>query len=202
MEFAGAVARPGAPPPEALPQIAFAGRSNVGKSSLINRLLGRTRTAVARVSHTPGKTREINFYRVSAVTGGGSAIRFLLVDLPGYGFARVPRSVREAWRPLIESYLGSARELRGVIHLMDLRHDPRADDRRLLGHLADLGLPALVVLTKADKLPVTRRRERERELREGLGLDEEQVLSVSARTGAGCEALLASLEGLLTEEVP
>jgi GTP-binding protein len=103
VEFVGAVAQPGGAPPSHLPQVAFAGRSNVGKSSLINRLLGRTRTAVARVSARPGKTQEINFYRVRASVSGRNA-EFLLVDLPGYGYAKVPLEVRGRWRPLIESF--------------------------------------------------------------------------------------------------
>ena len=94
VEFAGAVARPGGPRPGTLPQIAFSGRSNVGKSSLINRLLGRTRTQLARVSSTPGKTQEINFYRVDATLNGGARTEFFAVDLPGYGFAKVPDAVR------------------------------------------------------------------------------------------------------------
>src|SRR5687767_4038325 len=105
VEFAGALAAPGGWRPPSRPQVAFSGRSNVGKSSLINSFLGRTRTAIARVSATPGKTQEINFYDVAAQLSTDTATQFYVVDLPGYGFARAPAALRKLWRPLIESYL-------------------------------------------------------------------------------------------------
>lgn len=200
VEFAGAVARPGAPAPGDLPQIAFSGRSNVGKSSLINRLLGRTRTPIARVSASPGKTQEINFYRVDADLSAGRRTQFFLVDLPGYGYARAPEAVRRKWRPLIEGYLSSGRGVLGVVQLLDARHDPTADDRRMLEYLAGLELPTLVVLTKTDKLASSRREARVAQLTEALPLDDAQVLGFSSRTGEGREELLASLESLLTED--
>jgi GTP-binding protein len=199
VEFVGAVAKPGDPAPAILPQIAFSGRSNVGKSSLINRFLGRNRKQLARVSATPGKTQQINFYRVRADLSAGADAQFLLADLPGYGFAQVPLAVRHAWRPLIESYLSSATDLRGVVQLIDIRRDPRADDRKMLAFLSELGLPTLVVLTKSDKLPPSQRSAREEELVRALELDAEQVVAVSARTGAGCDTLSAGLDALLGE---
>jgi GTP-binding protein len=199
VEFVGAVARPGDPAPAELPQIAFSGRSNVGKSSLINRILGRSRKQVARVSATPGKTQQINFYRVRADLSAGADTQFLLADLPGYGFAQVPLAVRNAWRPLIESYLTSATNLRGVVQLIDIRRDPHAEDQKMLAFLAELGLPTLVVLTKADKLPSSQRQARAEELIRALELDAEQVVAVSARTGDGCETLSAGLDALLGE---
>ena len=106
--FAGAIGAPGGrQPPGALPQVAFSGRSNVGKSSLINTLLGRTRSKVARVSGTPGKTREVNFYRVRAGMASGAELEFHLVDLPGYGYARVPARLQGAWRPLIDTAISA-----------------------------------------------------------------------------------------------
>lgn len=199
VEFAGAVAKPGGRAPGGLPQVAFAGRSNVGKSSLINRLLGRTRHGVARVSATPGKTQEINFYHVRAELTGGRARAFYLVDLPGYGYARVPLAVRAAWRPLIESYLSRSKELAGVVQLIDMRHDPTADDLKMLTYLGSLGVPVLVVLTKADTLGSSARKARETELLAQLGVPPEQVVVFSARTGAGRDELLGSIEALLTE---
>jgi GTP-binding protein len=201
VEFAGAVARPGGPSPEGdLPQIAFAGRSNVGKSSLINRLLGRTRKAVARVSSTPGKTREINFFRIGARLPDGRNTEFFLVDLPGYGYAKVPVAVRDSWKPLVEAFLSRTPALRGVVQLIDMRHDPTAGDRQMLQYIAELGVPALIVLTKSDKLGVSARAKQEQKLVAALGLPRDQVIAFSAETGAGRDELLASLAGLLGEQ--
>jgi GTP-binding protein len=199
VELAGVIAKVGAPSPERLPQIAFAGRSNVGKSSLINRLLGRTRKGVARVSTTPGKTQQINFYRVDATMAGGRERAFLLVDLPGYGYARVPDAVRASWQPLIEGYLSTTKTLAGVVQLIDIRHDPTAADRQMLEYLETLGAPVLVVLTKSDKLGVNARRTQSAELAGKLGVSVEQVITFSAETGEGRDALLHSLDALLTE---
>src|SRR5215212_2233167 len=145
VEFLGGLAKPGGWRPEAeLPEVAFSGRSNVGKSSLINRLLNR-RKGVARVSQAPGKTREINFYRVND--------QFVLADLPGYGYAKVSHADREVWRALIEGYLRHEARLAGVVQLLDVRRFPPTEpDRQMIDFLADVGLPTLVVLTKIDKL--------------------------------------------------
>jgi GTP-binding protein len=203
VEFADAIAMPGVDGPGDLPEVAFAGRSNVGKSSLINRFLGRTRTPVARVSGTPGKTREVNFYRVDALRGDDrAALEFYLVDLPGYGYARVPQAVRGAWKPLIEDYLSRSRALRGVVQLVDARHGPTADDLRMLEFLAGVATPTLVVLTKVDKLRPSERTRQVETVAARLDLELEQVVPFSARTGEGREALLASVEALLTEAEP
>lgn len=192
VEFAGSVVQPGREPPSKLPQIAFAGRSNVGKSSLINRLLGRPKRKVARVSASPGKTQALNFYEVN-----GS---FYLVDLPGSGYARAPRAVRDAWSVLVRRFLSDSRELRGVVYLVDSRHPPTAGDREFVGYLAATGAPTLIALTKVDKL---RARVREAGIVApaalDLGVSEEQVVESSARTGEGADELLAALEALLEE---
>jgi GTP-binding protein len=198
VEFAGAIGRPDQAPPGLLPQIAFAGRSNVGKSSLINRLLERHRKEIARVSARPGKTQEINFYRVRAGLDGGEEAEFFLVDLPGYGFARAPKAIREAWRPLIQDYLGRTDELLGVVQLIDARHDPTADDLRMIDYLASIEMPTLCVLTKIDKLKGTERERRMEKAPTQLGVDAEQVLPFSSTTGEGRDLLLESLEHLLT----
>ena len=191
VEFVGSVVEPGVPPPEPLPQVAFSGRSNVGKSSLINTLLRRTRKKIARVSSTPGKTRELNFYRVND--------RFLLVDLPGYGFAKVPEEMRESWKRLVEGYLATEEGLRGVVHLVDARHDPMETDKQMVAFLAALQLPTLVVLTKWDKLSRSEQSGTVDEAAEALGLDAEQILPFSAKTGEGRETLLGALDHLLEE---
>jgi GTP-binding protein len=199
VEFVGAIAEPGGPSPAGdLSQIAFSGRSNVGKSSLINRVLGRTRTHVARVSSRPGKTQEINFYRVRIGTGSGDR-DFFLVDLPGYGYARAPAEVRQRWRPLIESYLGGTPGLRGVVQLIDARLGATPDDRRMIDFLAAAGLPALFAFTKIDKLPRRERAGRIAALAADLDVEPEQALGVSAVSGEGRDELLASLEALIEE---
>lgn len=189
MEYAGEIAEPGGSPPGSLPQVAFAGRSNVGKSSLINCLVRRDR--LARVAKRPGKTRMIHFYRVND--------RFLLADLPGYGYAEVPDEIQRTWAPLIEGYLTSAGGLLGVVQLVDARHPPTDDDRRMFRYLAGLGLPTLFVLTKIDKLNRSERKGTRERARREIGVGEEQLLVTSAKTGEGRNDLLAALEGLLEQ---
>ena len=197
VEFAGAIGRPGQDPPGTLPQVAFAGRSNVGKSSLINRLLERHRKNIARVSASPGKTQEINFYRIRAELDGRDD-DFFLVDLPGYGFARAPRPVREAWRPLIEGFLRKSDELLGVVQLIDARHDPTPDDLKMIEFLSGIEMPALIVLTKVDKLKPAAREKRLEETATMLHVDRDQVVGFSSTTGEGRDALMESIEHLLT----
>lgn len=190
LDFIGGMASAGGWRPDAgLPEIAFAGRSNVGKSSLLNRLVHRKK--FARVSNTPGRTREINFFKVND--------QFVLVDLPGYGYARVSKERRAEWRPLIESYLQGSRDLRGIVELIDVRHDPTDDDRRMLGFLADLGVPTIVVLTKIDKLTPAQRAARLTALASDLGLDDDQLIPFSAVTGEGRNELAEAVEALLNQ---
>lgn len=189
LEFAGSVADAGGDVPADLPQVAFSGRSNVGKSSLINTLLRRTRKKIAHVSQRPGKTQMLNFFRVND--------RFYLVDLPGFGFARVPDHLQERWRRLVEWYLAGEVRPVGVVHLLDVRRGLTDLDREMLDYLARLRLPTLAVVTKMDKVGRGERSSALRKVREEAGLDEEQVLPFSSRTGEGREALLAALEGLL-----
>lgn len=197
VEFAGAIARPGQDPPGTLPQVAFAGRSNVGKSSLINRLLERHRKNIARVSANPGKTQEINFYRIRAELDDHDD-DFFLVDLPGYGFARAPRPVREAWRPLIEGFLKRSDELLGVVQLIDARHEPTADDLKMIDFLTGIEMPTLIVLTKVDKLKPTEREKRLKAAPELLGIQPDQIVPFSSTTGEGRDTLMESIEHLLT----
>jgi GTP-binding protein len=176
-------------PESALPEVAFAGRSNVGKSSLLNRLVHRKK--MARVSNTPGRTREINFFKVNDA--------FVFVDLPGYGYARVSKEQRAEWRPLIESYLRRSSQLRGIVHLLDVRHDPTNDDKLMLDFLSEIGVPTIVVFTKVDKLTAKERGKQLGELPLRLGLDAEQVIPFSAVTGEGRDELGAAIESLLEQ---
>lgn len=190
LEFLGGLAKEGGWRPEsALPEIAFAGRSNVGKSSLLNALLRRR--AAARVSRTPGRTREINFFLVNG--------EFVLVDLPGYGYARVSRERRAEWRPLIERYLRHTAQLRGIVLLLDARREPSADDREMLSFLGELEVPTLVAITKMDKFGSRAGQARVQAIQEALDLDPAQVIPVSARTGQGRDELAEAIVAILSQ---
>jgi GTP-binding protein len=190
LEFLGGMASSGGWRPEpTLPEVAFGGRSNVGKSSLLNRLVHRKK--FARVSNTPGRTREVNFFKVND--------QFVLVDLPGYGYARVSKERRAEWRPLIEGYLRTSPQLRGIVELLDVRHDPTDDDLKMLDFLGEVGVPTIVVLTKIDKLSAGERKTRGAERAAQLGLDTDQVISFSAVTGEGRDVLAEAIEALLEQ---
>ena len=179
-------------PETSLPQIAFAGRSNVGKSSLLNRLVRRK--AFARVSNTPGRTRQINFFEVNG--------RFVFADLPGYGYARISKERRAEWRPLIEGYLRRSPNLRGVVQLIDVRREPSDDDLQMLDFLSEIGAPTIVAITKIDKLTTTARAARIREITIALGLDDDQVIPFSAVTGAGRDELASAASPVEASEEP
>lgn len=171
-----------------LPEIAFIGRSNVGKSSLLNALLGRK--GLARVSGTPGKTQLMNVFRLPG---------FYLVDLPGYGWARASQAMRKDFRNLLEGYLTGRGRLIGVVWLLDIRHPPSDDDLTIQNLLIRAGLPALAVLTKADKLPRGQRLQAVRERARELGLDPDDLMVTASTTGEGisdlAESVLATLPG-------
>ena len=188
LEFMGGMASVSGwrPPPE-LPEIAFAGRSNVGKSSLLNRLVRRK--AFARVSRTPGRTREINFFRVND--------QFILADLPGYGYARVSKERKADWKPLIEGYLRHTPTLAGVVLLLDIRRDPSDDDISMLDYLAEIEVPAVIVLTKADKVPRLSVGERSLAIMERLSLSREQIIPFSSATGVGRDELAEALVAII-----
>jgi len=171
-----------------LPEIAFIGRSNVGKSSLINAVLGRP--GLARVSSSPGKTTLLNFYRLPSL---------YLVDLPGYGFARASKTDRAGYRKLIHSYLRTRQTLSGIVWLLDIRHDPSKEDREMQELLIESGRPVLAVLTKSDKLTRSAAAARQRELAEILHLRKEQVELTSSRSAVGiaelAQSVLAAAQG-------
>jgi GTP-binding protein len=169
-----------------LPEVAFVGRSNVGKSSLLNALVGRR---IAKTSATPGKTRALNVFRI------GTSHYFL--DLPGYGYARIGKAQRAAFRGLLKHTL--RREwLRGVVWLLDIRHSPSADDWAMQEALAEEETHVLAALTKADKLSTNQRNARERELRQELELPEDQVVVTSANTGSGIMELQEAIADLIS----
>lgn len=166
------------PPPENI-EIAFSGRSNVGKSSLINKIFNRKN--LARVSATPGKTATINFYELENI---------YIVDLPGYGYAKVGKSDKKRWNDLIGGYLSAERELALVFQLVDFRHPPSADDITMINALIDGEIPFVIVLTKADKLSKKQRSERREALKSELPCAEElTIIEFSAETGEGADEL-------------
>ncbi|HHO52544.1 MAG TPA: YihA family ribosome biogenesis GTP-binding protein [Deltaproteobacteria bacterium] len=174
-----------------LPEIAFAGRSNVGKSSLLNTLMRRR--SLARTSRTPGRTQLINLFQI------GDAVVF--ADLPGYGFARVPERVRLEWGPMVETYLGERGTLRLVVVLVDIRRDAQHDDGSLLWGLTEARIPSVVVATKTDKLSKQKVRRQLTTLRRDLHLPVGQPIPFSARTGAGRGAVWDELEAAIRRPV-
>jgi GTP-binding protein len=189
LEFLGGMAEVNGWRPEPkLPEVAFAGRSNVGKSSLINVLVQRKK--LARVSNTPGRTREINFFDVNG--------KFVLADLPGYGYARVSKERKAAWRPLIEGYLKGSLRLRGVVLLLDSRREPNSDDLQMLDFLAHRETPTIIIATKVDKLVRAKRAARIEALAREAGVELDQLIPFSAVSGEGRDELAAAIEGLVS----
>ncbi|UCG85307.1 MAG: YihA family ribosome biogenesis GTP-binding protein [Gemmatimonadota bacterium] len=176
----------------ALPEIAFLGRSNVGKSSLLNRLINRR--SLAQTSKTPGKTRWCNVYSASG--------RFYLVDLPGYGFARISKAERSGFSRLINDYLSSRENLAGVVWLLDIRREPSAEDLNVANLLATRGVPVLVAVTKADKVSRGRRPQRIKEILASTGVAEDQCVVTSARTREGTADLQESVLALVRQAGP
>lgn len=177
-------------PPEDIPEIAFAGRSNVGKSSLINLLTNNKN--VAKVSSSPGKTRTINFFLINGA--------FRIVDLPGYGYAKVSRSMSEDWGRMMEEYLSQRPNLKKVVQLVDVRHEPTAQDVQMYEYLRYYGLDGIVVATKADKVSRNEMNKNISIIRKTLSLEKsDRVIPVSALKKTGAEELLTCMEGILEQ---
>ncbi|MGN0659983.1 MAG: ribosome biogenesis GTP-binding protein YihA/YsxC [Emergencia sp.] len=189
-ELEAVAVKPAQYPPDTLPEIAFAGRSNVGKSSLLNLLTGRRK--LARVSGNPGKTRTINFYLINDA--------FRIVDLPGYGYAKVSRSVTENWGAMMETYFQKREGLKKVVQLVDIRHKPTAQDVQMYEYLRHYGLDGIVVATKADKVSKNEAAKNISVIRKTLELSpEDKVIPVSALKKTGWEQLAAELEAMLED---
>lgn len=189
-EFVKSCVHPKHYPLSQLPEIAFAGRSNVGKSSLINCLVQRKK--LVRTSRTPGRTQMINFFRINE--------EFLFVDLPGYGFARVPESVRSQWGPMVETYLGRRESLKGVVQIMDARHPPTPDDVQLWNWLSYHHIPAIPVLTKCDKIKQNQRKPSLQQASLILGVEPNRLILFSATTREGRQTLWDRLLVWLSNE--
>jgi GTP-binding protein len=178
-EFVTSAVKKSQYPTELLPEIAFSGRSNVGKSSLINTLVNRKR--LVKTSSTPGRTQLINFFDINN--------NLTFVDLPGYGYARVPVSVRKKWGPMIETYLSSRKTLKGVVIIMDIRRQPREEEQNLIGWLDHFSIAQILVLTKTDKLSKTKLIKQQAAIVQALAVEQEDVILFSAKTRRGRDAV-------------
>ena len=194
-EFITSAVKPSQYPPLNGPEVAFAGRSNVGKSSLMNTLLGRKN--LVKTSSKPGRTRTINFFRINDA--------FYCVDLPGYGYAHVPKAVRKSWGPMVETYLstrkageeagsGEKQGVCAVVVILDIRRIPNQGDRDLLAWLAHYKIPGLVVLTKADKLKKNKQASQGNAIAQALATDPSSLILFSATTGLGKQELWKTIE--------
>lgn len=178
-------------PENQLPEIAFAGKSNVGKSSLINGLMNRK--SLARTSSQPGKTQTINFYNIN------EALYF--VDLPGYGYAKVSESIKEKWGKMIENYLHRSKQLRAVFLLIDIRHEPSANDRNMYEWIQYNGYEPVIIATKLDKINRSQRTKHIKMIREGLGMSKEGLIfPFSAVTKDGRDEIWEYIDSLVIEE--
>jgi GTP-binding protein len=191
-EFVTSAVKTSQYPPEVLPEIAFSGRSNVGKSSLINTLVNRKR--LVKTSSTPGRTQLINFFDINQ--------NLTFVDLPGYGYARVPAAIRKKWGPMIETYLSTRQTLKGVVIIMDIRRLPREEEQNLIHWLAHYSIASILVLTKTDKLSKTKLIKQQAAIIKALAVVKEDVILFSAKTRRGKDAVwdaILTLVNLKTE---
>jgi GTP-binding protein len=188
-EFIKSAVKPSQYPPAGLPEIAFAGRSNVGKSSLINALVNRKH--LVKTSSTPGRTRHLNFFRINE--------RLSFVDLPGYGYAKVPKSVKKKWGPMIETYLATRNALKGVILIVDIRRIPSMDEAEFIDWLKHHNISSVLVLTKTDKLSNANQTKQRRRIATAMGMNENDLYLFSAKSKRGKEDVWTAIEKLVDE---
>ena len=174
-EFVTSAVKPSQYPPAVLPEIAFAGRSNVGKSSLINTLVNRKR--LVKTSSTPGRTQLINFFNINEA--------FSFVDIPGYGYAKVPAAVKKNWGPMIETYITTRKTLKGVVLILDIRRTPGPEEMNMLDWLNHYDIPSVLVLTKSDKLSKTKQQKQRKEIANTLSADKDNLILFSAKSRQG-----------------
>jgi GTP-binding protein len=189
-EFIKSATRPAHYPPPALPEIAFAGRSNVGKSSLVNRLVNQKK--LVKTSQTPGRTQLVNFFEINRA--------FSFVDLPGFGYAKVSKSVQQSWRAMVESYFKARNSLKGVVLIVDARRGPEEEETDLAAWLGILGVPVIWVATKADKLSGNTLAVQLTKIAAALSVSRETVIPFSAKTGKGREAVWSAIGALCGKE--
>ena len=186
-KFVKSAAKPSQYPPAVLPEIAFAGRSNVGKSSLINILVNRKH--LVKTSSTPGRTQLINFFVINET--------FSFVDLPGYGYARVPKSIKKNWGPMIETYFSTRETLKGVVFIMDIRRMPDHKELNLIDWFNYFNIYSILILTKADKLSKTKQINQHLSIAKALSVDKKELILFSAKSRQGKGALWHAIEKLL-----
>ncbi|MDH3567420.1 MAG: ribosome biogenesis GTP-binding protein YihA/YsxC [Desulfobacteraceae bacterium] len=186
-DFVKSAVKPSHYPPAILPEIAFSGRSNVGKSSLINTLVNRKR--LVKTSSTPGRTQLINFFDINNA--------FSFVDLPGFGYARVPESIKRTWGPMVEAYLSTRKTLKGVVLIMDIRRIPGAQELEFIEWLRYYTIPSILMLTKADKLSKSKQMNQHIAITKILGVDRNDLILFSAKSRMGKDATWAAIERLI-----
>jgi GTP-binding protein len=186
-EFITSATKPSQYPPANLPEIAFAGRSNVGKSSLINTLVNRKH--LVKTSSTPGRTQLINFFNINET--------MVFVDLPGYGYAKVPQAVREKWGPMIETFLSKRKTLKGVVIILDVRRIPKIEDLDLIRWLDYYNIASILVITKADKLSKNKQLKQQATITQALAIDRQGVVLFSAKTRLGRDEVWKAILALI-----
>jgi GTP-binding protein len=186
-DFISSATKPSQYPPANLPEIAFAGRSNVGKSSLINTLVNRKH--LVKTSSTPGRTQLINFFNINDA--------MVFVDLPGYGYAKVPQSIRKKWGPMIETFLSKRETLKGVVLIMDIRRTPGTEERDLIRWLDYYKIASILVITKADKLSKNKQLKQQAAIAQTLSVVKQDLILFSAKTRLGRDAVWEAILALL-----